>query len=277
MVTLRQDGMAKVKAVFAWETISSPDWLIPRRLFLYRFATRFTKRIVAVSEATARFLKDERGVPEDRIQVIPYGVDLTKYTTEKSTRMRKELGFSPKETIVGVVARLEPQKGHVYLIEAAQKIIDMFPRVKFVFIGKGGLREELEEKIRKAGLSEHFVFLGFREDVSMVLRAVDIFALPSLFEGLPNVVLEAMAAGKPVVASAVDGSVEAVVEGETGFLSPPKDTDALAQALLRLLKDPDLARQMGLNGRKRVENHFALEQQVRQFETLFLSGMNSAH
>ena len=267
--------MAGVKAVFSWETISSPDWLVPRRLLLYRFATRYTKKIVAVSQATARFLKEERGVPEDRILVIPYGVDLDKYRTQRSEKIRTELGFRPKNTVVGVVARLEPQKGHVYLIRAARKIIDAYPSVRFAFIGKGGLRDELEQMIREAGLDDHFMFLGFREGIPRILRAVDIFTLPSLFEGLPNVILEAMAAGKPVVASSVDGSVEAVVDEETGLLFPPKDSEALADALVRLLKHPKAAQEMGMKGRKRVEDHFALKRQVAEFETLYMSGMNA--
>ena len=267
--------LSGVKAIFSWETISSPEWLLHRRLLPYRFAVRFCNRVIAVSHATARFLWEKRGVPCNKIIVLPYGVDLKKYSVQKDYEMRKKLGLNGRDRIVGVVGRLEPQKGHIYLIHSAKKIINRFPDVKFVFAGEGYLQGELEIAIRENGLDKYFVLLGFRSDIPDVLKAFDIFTLPSLFEGLPNVVLEAMAAGKPVVASAVDGTVEAVVDDVTGFLVPPKNTEALQESLMKLLEDADLAEQMGLSGRKRVEEHFSLEKQVRRVEQLYLSSIVS--
>ena len=263
--------LAGVKAIFSWETISAPEWLIKRRLYPYMFAIRFCDRVIAVSEATARFLKEKRGVPADKINVIPYGVDLQKYRNGDNTAIRKKLQLRESDQVVGVVGRLHPQKGHKYLIEAAEKIVTETPDVKFVFAGDGDLRFELEQRIRSKKLEKNFIILGYRDDIPEVMRAFDIFALPSLYEGLPNVVLEAMACAKPVVATAVDGTVEAVVEGNTGYLVQPNDIEALRSAILRLLQDDGLAKKMGQRGRERVEENFSLEKQVRNFENLYSS------
>jgi len=263
--------LAGVKAIFSWETISSPEWLLKRRLWSYRFAVRFCDRVIAVSRATARFLREQRGVPASKIVVIPYGVDLKRYTTEENFGIRKKLGLNRDDRVIGVVGRLHPQKGHVYLIRAAEKIVRNFPKVKFVFAGDGDLRSELEELVRTKNLEKNFMFLGYRSDIPDVIKAFDIFALPSLYEGLPNVVLEAMASGKSVVATGVDGTVEAVVDSVTGYLVPVKDTEALSKAIIKLLEDKELAKQMGKRARERVESDFSLEKQVHSFENLYSS------
>ncbi len=260
-----------VKAIFSWETISAPEWLLKRRLWSYKFAVRFCDRVIAVSRATARFLKEKRGVPASKIVVIPYGVDLKKYTTEENFEIRKKLGLNMDDRVIGVVGRLHPQKGHIYLIRAAEKIVANFPDVKFVFAGDGDLRAELEKLVLTKNLGGNFLFLGYRSDIPDVIKAFDIFALPSLYEGLPNVVLEAMASGKPVVATAVDGTVEAVVDGVTGYLVPVKDTEALSKAIIKLLEDRKLMEQMGKRARERVEKNFSLEKQVDSFERLYSS------
>lgn len=265
--------LAGVKAIFSWETISAPEWLIKRRLYPYMVAIRFCDLVIAVSEATARFLKEKRGVPSDKINVIPYGVDLEKYRNGDNSAIRKKLQLQESDQVVGVVGRLHPQKGHKYLIEAAEKIVAETPNVKFLFAGDGDLRFELERHIRSKNLEKNFIILGYRDDIPDVMRAFDIFALPSLYEGLPNVVLEAMACAKPVVATAVDGTVEAVVEGETGYLVAPTDTNALAKSLTGLLRDRELAKRMGKNGRQRVEDFFSLTKQVQSFERLYESYM----
>jgi len=258
-----------VKAIFSWETTPSPDWLLKRRLWAYRFAVRFCKYVVAVSQSTARFLIERRGVPAEKVVVIPYGVDLRKYATGDSLKVRRELGLTKDNQVIGMIARFHPVKGHIYLINAAKEIVKEFPKVKFVFVGDGDLRSELEECVRTRNLDKNFVFLGYRSDIPDVIKAFDIFVLPSLYEGFPNVVLEAMASGKPVVATAVNGTEEAVVEGKTGFLVPPKDSNSLAEILLYLLKNPAKAKKLAQNGRKWAEEHFSLEKQVKSFEQLY--------
>ena len=263
--------LGNAKAVFSWETISAPWWLYKRRLLPYQFAMRYCKKVISVSNATAEFLINKRGVPPEKVMVIPYGVDLRKYQLGNGVKKRESIGLSADDKIVGMVGRLVPQKGHVYLIDAAELVIKKFPDVKFVIVGDGELKDQLLEKVRARNLEKNFRFLGFRSDVNELLWTFDIFTLPSLYEGLPNVVLEAMASSLPVVATPVDGTKEAVVDNETGFLVPVKDVEGLANALIKLLSDPALAQRIGKNGRKRVEDVFSLEKQVKSFEELYES------
>lgn len=259
----------KVKAVFSWETISSPEWLIPRRLISYRAAIRWCDKVISVSRATADFLIEKRGVHPDKIKIIPYGVNLEKYKDGSSNGVRKKLGLSEKDKIIGMVGRLRPQKGHVYLIDAAAEVVKKYPKVKFLLVGDGDLRSDLEKKVKQNRLIENFIFLGSRDDVPDLLKIMDIFTLPSLFEGLPNVILEAMASKKPIVATPVDGTKEAVINGETGILVPPKDPMSLSKALCDLLENPEKASNFGEKSRKRVEELFSLEKQVSSFENLY--------
>lgn len=257
------------KAVFSWETISAPEWLQTHRLWAYRFAMHFCSKVISVSHATARWLVEERGLPENKITVIPYGVNLEIFNHSRNGRLRPELGIPPDVPVVGVVARLHPQKGHEYLIKAARVLADKFKDLKIVLVGDGELRAELEQAVVEAGLSETFIFLGFRSDVRDLLSMFDIFVLPSLYEGLPNVILEAMATNLPVVATSVDGTVELVDDGETGYLVPPRDPGALVAKIGNLLESADLRRQFGRAGRKKVEEQYSLELQVENFQNLY--------
>ncbi len=262
---------SKPKAVFSWETISAPEWLLTHRLLVYRFAMRFCTRVISVSHATAKWLVEKRGVPHDKVVVIPYGVNLDLYRAGENPELKQKLGIESDAKVVGVVARLHPQKGHRYLIEAAKSIVAKFPKTKFVIVGDGELRAELEEMTRTQNVAKTFMFLGFRKDIKDLMRVFDVFCLPSLYEGLPNVVLEAMATAKPVVATAVDGTPELIVDGETGYLVPPSDPQALAEKLSQLIGDQELARRFGSNGLKRVKAEYSLEKQVEGFQNLYQS------
>jgi glycosyltransferase involved in cell wall biosynthesis len=257
------------KGVFSWETISSPKWLVPHRLYAYRYAIRKVDKVISVSQATADWLVQKRKVPPQKITIIPYGVNLEKFKPGPGEITRSDIGIETDDVVIGQVSRLTEQKGHTYLIDAAKLVVRQFPRVKFVLAGDGPLRNQLEAQIRQNGLQDHFILLGFRRDVPELLRLFDIFALPSLYEGLPNVVLEAMATALPVVATPVDGTKEAVADGETGLLVPEKDSGRLAKALLSLLQNNEKRIRMGQNARQRVENHFSLKLQVEQFERLY--------
>ncbi|RMF69750.1 MAG: glycosyltransferase [Calditrichaeota bacterium] len=263
------------KAVFSWETISAPEWLLRRRLLAYRFAMRFCDKVISVSRATARWLVEKRGLREEKVTVIPYGVNLQLFLPERNLELRKQLGLPETSLVVGTVARLHPQKGHRYLIEAAGTIVARFPQARFVFVGDGDLRAELEAQVRARNLGENVLFLGFRSDVKDLLRTFDVFVLPSLYEGLPNVVLEAMATALPVVATSVDGTIELVQDGETGFLVPPEDPNALADKIGLLLSDEALRNEMGRKGRARVEREYSLEKQVSSFQELYEQYVNS--
>lgn len=256
------------KAVFSWETISAPEWLLWHRLWAYRFAIRFCSKVISVSHATAQWLIEKRGVPAKKVTVIPYGVNLEEFKEGRNSTLRQELGIEDGEKVIGVVARLHRQKGHCYLIEAAEQIVAHHPNVKFVFAGDGELRLELEQLVERKRLTDRFMFLGFRNDVKELLGVFDVFVLPSLYEGLPNVILEAMACGLPVVATAVDGTVELVDHGKTGYLVEPKSPQALAEKISAVLGDAN-SRSLGEAGRLRVVQEYSLERQVNNFQNLY--------
>lgn len=259
--------IAKVKAVISWEVITAPQQR--RHSLAYSIAQRNFTKVVAVSEAIARIVIEDRGVPAEKVVTIHYGVDTEKYKINHHFNKRAELGIGENEIILGTVARLAEQKGHCYLIEAAPDVIAEFPNVRFVFVGDGPLEDKLKRQIKQLGIQKHFLFLGFRHDVVELLNTFDVFVLPSLYEGLPNVVLEAMACGKPIVATSVDGTPEAIVHGKTGYLVEPQNATVLSEALIDLLNQPDQMTLLGENGRRRVENYFSLKKQIQQFRELF--------
>jgi glycosyltransferase involved in cell wall biosynthesis len=191
---------------------------------------------------------------EGKVQVIHNGVSLDRLTPPTS-ELPEGVWVKSDQPLVLTVARLHPQKGLTYLLSAATCV----PGAMFLVAGDGPERGALEAESRRLGLAERVRFLGHREDVPALLRSCDIFVLPSLFEGLPVAVLEAMGAGKPVVATAISGTDEAVVHGETGFLVAAGDPVGLAEAIRRLLADPSLALRFGMAGRARVERQFSSE------------------
>jgi len=172
---------------------------------------------------------------------------------------RAELDLPPNAFVISTVGRLHEQKGHEYLLLAARELCAQEKDAIFLIAGYGPLRKHLEARTGELGIASRVRFLGYRKDVKRILAASDVFALPSLWEGMSNAILEAMAAGKPVVATAVDGNVEQVVHGETGLLAPPADSDALAKAFLELARDRRRAREMGDRGRERARRNFPVE------------------
>jgi len=264
--------LAKVPVIICWAAGSTPRGSKNsglRHIYSYRIIRYFFDKIVSVSEGTRRFLIKERNIPPNLLTVIHYGVDVEKYKIMNLDQKRRELGVDGRDFVIGVVARLTKQKGHIYLIEAAKEIVKKYPNSKFLLVGDGPLRVMLEKKVAEYNLRDNFIFLGFRDDVNQLLNVMDIFVLPSLWEGLPNVILEAMACGKPVVATAVDGTPEAVIDNETGILVPPKDPQALEEAIVRLLSNSSEMRRLGENSRKRIEEFFSINYQASRFEELY--------
>jgi glycosyltransferase involved in cell wall biosynthesis len=162
--------------------------------------------------------------------------------------------------VVLTVARLDEQKGHCYLLEAAAQV----PEAQFVLAGDGPLRASLEAQARSLGVEDRVKFLGYRSDIADLLADCDVFVLPSLYEGLPLSILEAMSAGKPVIATHIGGTDEAVIAGETGLLVPPADSAALAAAIRSLLTDRPLAQRLATAGRARVAQEFSAAKMVQQ-------------
>lgn len=199
--------------------------------------------------------------------LIYNGIDLFAFDATKNSHHRP---FSVNNKILGVVARLAPVKGLEMLLEAFAQIHGKIPNAHLWLIGDGPLRNYLETKAREMGLADNVVFWGIRDDIPALLAQCDIGVLSSHWEGLPNAILEYMAAELPVVATRVGGVPEVVIDGETGLLVPPGNPQALADALLSLLSDTELARRMGQAGRRRVEQYFTLERMVKENEKLYL-------
>ena len=205
-----------------------------------RLLAPLTDRAIAVSGSTRDFLVRERFVPESRVRVIWNGAPLDEFApvdAERALRVRRELLVPDDALVVGAIGRLNTQKGHTYLLEAAPAILEAEPRAFFLIAGDGDLLEPLRQQARGLGIAERVHFAGHRTDVPDLLGAIDVLAIPSLYEGTPLALFEAMAAGKAIVSSAVDGCAEVLEHGRTALLVPPRDPAALASALSSLLAD----------------------------------------
>lgn len=231
-------------------------------------------RVICVSERVADFSAEHIGLSPARLVVIPNGIELLPQPAVDKAAVWAELGRPRPEMVIGTVGRLEPVKGFPYLLEALAQLAPAYPAVHLLIVGDGPERTALEAQAHRLGLGERVIFAGHRTDVPLLMGGMDLFVLPSIWEGMPNVVLEAMAAGLPVVATAVGGTPEIVVEGETGLLVPPRDPAALAEAMERLLADPALRLQMGRAGRDRVQQYFDIERTIRLNEELYNTLIN---
>ena len=210
----------------------------------------------------------------ERIRAIPNGVKIPPDDPAARGRIRAELGLGDGPVLI-VTSRLHPMKGHVHLLDAFAALRRDFPDSRLLVVGDGGERATLEEHARCLGIDETVAFTGFRTNVTDMLRAADLFVLPSLREGMPNTALEAMAVGLPVVASGVHGVPEVVADGETGLLVAPGDAGLLRGAIGRLLADPDLAAQMGRAGLKRVRTRFTTERMLEDSEACCLEARDA--
>ena len=228
-----------------------------------RMIGKLVDRTIAVSEAARAFLISSKGYAADKVVVVPNGRDLSTFRPGIARdAVRKELGLDRVVPIVGVVGRLEAQKGHAYLFEAWPSVVAEFPDARLLVVGDGSLRSRLEARAQELEVADSVMFAGFRADVPRVLDALDVLVLPSLYEGMPLTAIEASAMGRPVVATAVDGTPEVIREARTGRLVPPADPAALSRAIRGVLRDPLGAQRMGRAGRDFVLDRFDLDRQV---------------
>lgn len=226
-------------------------------IILERLASRITDKIIALTQREKEDHIRLRIGSEDTFVIIHSGVELNKFKEMpliEGQNLRKNLGLPKDALIIGTSGRLEPVKGPEFLIKAANRIISQYPNTFFLFVGDGSLRRDLEKKALDLGIEKNIVFLGWRNDVSKIISIYDIFVLPSLNEGMGRVLVEAMALGKPIVASNAGGIPDLITHGKTGFLVPPKNSKELAKYIQILLENKEKRVKMGLAGKKMALN-----------------------
>jgi glycosyltransferase involved in cell wall biosynthesis len=260
--------LAGVPVIIAHEHWSSRG---QNEIWMDRLMYRLSDRILVTSEASKQIVMSSEGIPARYLSVVYNGVDIGKFAARGDrAEVRAELGVPADAVLIGAVGRLTADKGgQDTLIRAVGRVYETCPQVRLVMVGDGPLRPGLEQLTAQLGLSETVIFTGLRSDVPRLLGALDVFVLPSEREALPVAVLEAMAAGLPVVATRVGGLPEVVDDGATGFLVPPGDVDALQSVLAKLAGDPALAARLGASGQAHVQAHFTVQQMVRQVERLY--------
>ena len=214
-------------------------------------------------------------MPGNKICVIYNGIDIEKFSYCDDSiieKYRKEFSISKRDLIFGIIARIDLIKGHQYFIEASIKVIKRYPMCKFLIIGEGNkeIIQKLRNQINSLDLSDCFIFLGHQKNIAELLQIIDIFVLPSLFEGLPFSIIEAMAMKKPVISTNVGGISELVVDRKTGILVPPKDSDELANAMLELADNYEERINYGLNGYKLVMEKFTQRNMLKEVENIYL-------
>jgi glycosyltransferase involved in cell wall biosynthesis len=244
------------------------SWKTGWQLWLDRKLVARTTRLVGNSRSVADFYRDV-GVPTKKLAVIPNGIDLPPIPPVARDTIRRELGIPLESQVVGYIGRLAGQKRVMDLIWAFELIRVMHGEVHFVIVGDGPERAKLESFAHSLEIGARVKFLGHRDDARRLLPALNLFWLASDFEGLSNSVMEAMAAGLPVVASDIPPNRELVIDGETGFLAPVGDRVAFAQLGERFLLNSDLARNFGSAGRERVAREFSVERMVEAYARLY--------
>jgi len=242
-----------------------------------RLLARHSSLLVAVSENVRKeILAFKVGTPE-KVITVPLGLELDRFLSidGPSGNLRGELGLSEGDILIGNVQRLVPTKGHRYLFRSIQLLKESAPEVRFVIAGDGEMRGELEQLAENLGLKENIYFLGFRKDVDNVYADSDAIVFPSLTEGSPIAIIEALASGRPVVATDVGGISELVDDGKCGFVVPAKDPRALTEALLKLIRDEGLRKSFGENARSKVYPHLSHTRLVKDMEKIYLELVNS--
>jgi glycosyltransferase involved in cell wall biosynthesis len=244
---------------------------------LYRLHCRKVDGFVAVSDEVRKAMLRRIGPIQEKIVTIYNGVDLKRY--ERSVdrvAVRRQLGLGAEAQVVATVGTLRKAKGHAFLIDAVAMVVPQYPNLHFLFIGDGELKTELQAQVQSLNLSGNIHFLGNRSDVATLLAASDFFVSSSLWEGLPMSLLEAMAASKPIVATAVSGTKLVMIPNETGLVVPPGDAQKLAEAIIQLVSDPARAKAMGVAARQRVAKEFSAQKQANDHLALYRRLLNEA-
>ncbi|MBD3291444.1 MAG: glycosyltransferase, partial [Armatimonadia bacterium] len=254
---------------FSFEMDYTPfrKWLF---LTAERIAGRLTNLLVRTCEGERQVAVRNRIVPPSRAAVVRTGVDLKRFHPQSEAhRIREDLDLPERHRVVGTVGAIVEQKGHRALVEAAPLVIDEMPHTTFVVVGSGMLREELEARVAELGLGRRFRFLGHRDDVPRLLATFDLFVMPSLWEGMPYALVEAMAVGVPVVGSDIPGIADIVRPRETGRLAPPGDPAALAETIITALSEDGQSATMAQTAREMVVEEHSRERMLGSLAAVY--------
>jgi glycosyltransferase involved in cell wall biosynthesis len=265
---------AIVHTVHGWSFNDvQPAWQRALYVRLERMAARWSDRLVTVSSRDREKGLAARIGTRNRYDVIHSGIEVDAFRRPGRPRdeMRRELGFGPDDVVVGSVANMKPQKAPLDFVRTAAAARTRDPRLRFLFAGDGPLRNQVERLVDELGVGDVVCLLGWRRDVADLFHAMDVFLLNSLFEGLPRSVLQAMAAGVPVVATSVDGTVEVVDDGRTGLLVPPGDPQAAADAVARMAGDDELRQGCVVEARGVLGGSFDVRVMLDELERLYCS------
>ena len=261
---------AAATAISLGAGVRRPSLVAARRVDFHLKANSFSRwkyrqvdRFVASSDAIRTMLVGD-GVSLDRVITVREGVDIARVEATHPANLREEYWFPTHSLVVGNIAALVPHKGQKYFVEAAAIVVRSVPHARFLILGEGELRPALEHQVKGLHLGQHLVLAGFRTDVLAQLKALDLFVMSSVTEGLGTSLLDAMAAARPIVGTTAGGIPEVVAHGETGLLVPPRDPQALADAILRLLRDEPGRRRMGEAGLERAHAMFSADRMVEE-------------
>jgi glycosyltransferase involved in cell wall biosynthesis len=230
-----------------------------------RFFAGLNDCVIANAEAVREYVSDKHGIPRSKMHVIHNGVAM-----ERVRPRREASGYATEAGVVGMIASLSVKKRHETFLRAARLVLESLPDTRFVVVGEGPLRQELESRAKELGISDAVCFRGSTEDVGRILAAIDVSVLTSVKEGCSNVILESMAAALPLVVTDAGGNRELVLDEVTGFIVPIDDAEAVAERIVRLLSDADLRRRMGEEGLKRVRERFSVRRMVDNTASFYM-------
>lgn len=234
-----------------------------------RILARFSTKVIACSGEVAKVLTEKDHIPSTRIKTIMNGISLTRFDSINTVDLIKEFDISPKAISIAMVGRLHPAKGHQDILQVMEYFLRENVSCSLIIIGSGELQKDIQTQIQKRRLEQVVTLAGQRNDVLQILSAVDIFVMPSRWEGLPMALLEAMALGKAVIATAVGGIPEVINDNQNGFLVPPGDICSLQSKLRNLIADETLRKRLGKEARSVVYNRFNAAIVARQYESLY--------
>ena len=240
-----------------------------------RFSERFVDKFIIVSDALRNMIINERDIPSGKVVRIYNGIEIDHYSPNEQKKyrinIRKNFNLDDNVILIGAVGRLVWQKGFEYLIESVPSIIQSIPNSKILIVGNGPLKVKLNDLSERLKVKENIIFTGFRNDIKEILDAIDILVIPSLLEGSPMIILEGMAMAKPIIATKIDGITEQIENNETGRLVPPRNSAALAEAIIEIIDNKELAEKIGLNARHRAESKFSVKKMVAETEKIYRS------